>query len=73
MGKERWVYKNGKLVGKNTTYTRSDGSKEIVKQKAYTGILGGRHATDVTSRIKFTKQAAITLEVSTTGIAGGTD
>lgn len=55
MGKERWVYKNGKLVGKNTTYTRSDGSKEIVKQKAYTGILGGRHATDVTSRIKFTK------------------
>ena len=55
MGRERWVYKNGKLVGKNTTYTRGDGSKEIVKQKAYTGIFGGRNATDVTSRIKFTR------------------
>ena len=53
--KERWVYENGKLTGKVTTKTHSDGSKEIVKQKAYTGFLGGRHATDTTSKTRITK------------------
>ena len=53
--KEKWVYTNGKLTEKVTTKTTSDGSKEIVRQKAYTDILGGRRATKVTSRTRITK------------------
>lgn len=49
---EKWVYRNGKLTGKVTTKTYSNGSKEIVRQKAYSDFLGGRNATKVTSRTR---------------------
>ena len=52
---EKWVYRDKKLVGKITTKSHSDGSREIVKQKAHTGIFGGRCATKVTSRTRITK------------------
>ena len=53
--KEKWVYRDGKLTEKVTVKKKSDGSKEIVRQKAYTDILGGRRATKVTSRIRVTE------------------
>lgn len=52
--KERWIYRDGKLTEKVTTKTKSDDSKEIVRQKAHTDILGGRRPTKVTSRIRIT-------------------
>jgi hypothetical protein len=56
MGKnEKWVYRNGKLTGKVTTKTDSKGNKEVIHQKAYTDILGGRQATSITSRTKYSK------------------
>lgn len=51
----KWLYNGGKLVGKETTKTSSDGSKVIVHQKAHSGFLGERLATEVTSRVKSTK------------------
>lgn len=53
--KERWIYQDGKLTGKVTTKSQSDGSREIVRQKAHTGVFGGRCATKVTSRTRITK------------------
>ena len=52
---ERWVYQNGKLTGKITTKSSGDGTREIVRQKAHTGVFGGRCATKVTSRTRITK------------------
>ena len=52
---EKWVYRDKKLVGKITTKSRSDGSREVVRQKAHTGVFGGRCATKVTSRIRIVK------------------
>jgi hypothetical protein len=51
----KWLYQDGKLVSKETTKTSSDGTKEIVHQKAHSGFLGERFATEVTSRVKSTK------------------
>lgn len=53
--KEKFVYTNGKLTGKITTKTCSNGSKEIIRQKAHSDFLGGRHATDITSKTRITK------------------
>jgi len=53
--KEKWVYRNGKLVEKVTIKPKSDGSTEIVRQKAFTDILGGRRPTKIISRTRVTK------------------
>lgn len=53
--REQWVYRDKKLVGKITTKSHNDGSREIVRQKAHSGVFGGRCATKVTSRTKITK------------------
>ena len=53
--KEKFVYTNGKLTGKITTKTCSNGSKEIIRQKAHSDFLGGRHATSITSKTRITK------------------
>ncbi|MCR4321450.1 MAG: hypothetical protein NUV74_14075 [Candidatus Brocadiaceae bacterium] len=51
---ERWVYTDGKLVGKTTTKSYDNGDKEIVRQKAHQDFWGN-HATEVTSRTKIKK------------------
>jgi len=51
---ERWVYRGNKLTGKETTYRHSDGCRTVVHQKAHSGVFG-RSATNVTSRIRYTK------------------
>jgi hypothetical protein len=53
--KERWVYKDGKLTTKITVRDKSDGSKEIITQKANTDILGGRRATKIISTTRIPK------------------
>ena len=52
--REQWVYRDKKLVGKITTKSHSDGSREIVKQKAHSDVFG-RSAGKVTSRTRITK------------------
>jgi hypothetical protein len=53
--KEQWVYRDGKLVEKFTTRTKSDGSKEIIRQEAHTDILGGKRPTKIISTTRITK------------------
>lgn len=52
---EKWVYRDGSLEEKVTTKTDSEGNVEEIHQKAYTDIFDERHATDVTSRIRYTE------------------
>ena len=61
---EKWVYRDGKLKEKVTTRTDSKGNRESVRQKAYSGPLGGRHATSVTSRTKYTKETKLERRAS---------
>lgn len=52
---EKWVYRDGKLTGKVTTRSDSKGNTEVIRQKAHSGTFGGRNATSVTSRTRYTK------------------
>lgn len=52
---EKWVYRDGSLEEKVTTKIDSEGNVEEIHQKAYSGPLGDRHATEVTSRIRYTE------------------
>lgn len=50
--KRRFVYQNGKLAGAVTTKKRSDGSVEVIRQRARSGLFGP-YATSITSRTKY--------------------
>lgn len=52
---EKWVSRNGKLTEKVTTRTDSKGNREVTRQNAYRDCFGGRNATSVTSRTKYSK------------------
>jgi hypothetical protein len=50
----RFIYRDGKLAGAVTTKRHSDGSSEVIRQKAQMGLLGP-YATSITSRTKYKK------------------